>query len=146
MDSSIEPKKNYRIGYAMIRDPSDDFRPQLNKLEQLGCQKIYQDIFVSASSERPGLSDLIMNVANSQNVSIYCHSFFFLFNSVEAYLPFMELLVEKKSKIILINEGITIGSSDTLLNTIWNDLLDFKVKHRARRRAKPNKKIVKDGT
>ncbi|MEO9475614.1 MAG: recombinase family protein [Cyclobacteriaceae bacterium] len=147
MDFLIESGSDvYKIGYALINSPADDFRPQLNVLEDCGCQKIYQDIAVSFKSERPGLSDLIMELSNNKHVEIYCESFFSIFKTVDTFLPLADLVIEKEAKVILLTEGITVSIESINMISVWYDLMNFKVNHRARRRAKPNKKIKKNGT
>ncbi len=129
-----------KLGYAIIDSNTGDFRPQIEILEELGCETIYQDIHSSYNSELQGLSELIEVIGSEKGLQIYCVNIFFLFNKVEALVPILELISEHDSELLFLEDNISISKSNVEeIIHIWQDLLEFKVNHRGRRVSKRNR-------
>jgi DNA invertase Pin-like site-specific DNA recombinase len=47
------------IGYARVSTEKQDLSPQLNILQSIGCEKIFQDIVSGTKEGRPGLTDAL---------------------------------------------------------------------------------------
>ncbi|MCR9249432.1 MAG: recombinase family protein [bacterium] len=134
-----------KIGYAAINNSCEDFRPQLQLLEQRGCEKIYQDIAPTIDSERLGLAEMMLEIESKKSIQIYCRDFRTMFSRVGAFVPIAELIIENNSSLIFLEDNITISDhngSEFIL--MWLDLLEFKTKHRGRRISKKNRKINKN--
>ena len=54
-----------KLGYARVSTRDQNLTPQLEALEEAGCQKVFQDVACGAKSERPGL-DALTNAAPSR--------------------------------------------------------------------------------
>jgi len=122
MDISKSIKK---IGYAVIYKSTDDLRPQIEVLEGIGCSVIYQDIAPNPDSERIGLSELMLNC--QENDQIYCCSFNHLIASVDTFIPLTEFLKTKNCEFILIEESITISAANIeFYSNLWKDMIAFR--------------------
>jgi DNA invertase Pin-like site-specific DNA recombinase len=48
-----------KIGYARVSTDDQNLFPQVDALEQAGCEKIYRDQLSGAKTERPGLQEVL---------------------------------------------------------------------------------------
>nr|WP_257292097.1 recombinase family protein [Endozoicomonas sp. ONNA1] len=48
-----------KLGYARVSTRDQNLTPQIEALEEAGCNRIFQDVACGAKSERPGLDELV---------------------------------------------------------------------------------------
>ena len=51
-----------KVGYARISTKGQSLEPQLKELEEYGCKRIFSDKITGSEMDRPGLSELYLNL------------------------------------------------------------------------------------
>ena len=60
-----------KLGYARVSTRDQNLTPQLEALEEAGCQKVFQDVACGAKSERPGLDALTSAARPGDSVVVF---------------------------------------------------------------------------
>ena len=60
-----------KIGYARVSTKNQDLSLQLDALEKIGCQKIYQEKITGATRERPQLKKLLEQLSEGDVVVVW---------------------------------------------------------------------------
>lgn len=114
-----------RIGYARISTGEQNMDLQLDKLEEAGCERVYQEQISGAADERPKLERCLEELREGDTLVVWRMDRFG--RSLKDLVSKMEDLEEKGVDFVSLTEGIdTTTAQGTLTFHIFGALAEFE--------------------
>lgn len=121
-----------KIGYAMIRNPTDPLEDQICSLKEYGCELIYKELIYDKESGRIALRDLLEDL--TENSTVVIERLSTISATMEAPLGFLDVLIDKKCTLLITSSDKNYSWENlNQLKLTWNDLLKFREKSKSRR-------------
>ena len=111
-----------KIGYVRVSSVDQNEARQIESLEKLGVERIYQEKISAKDTNRPKLQEMLDYVREGDTV--YIHDFSRLARSTKDLLNIVELLEKKKVKLVSIKESLDTSTAQgrfmlTMLGAIY---------------------------
>ncbi|MGQ2108036.1 recombinase family protein [Ornithobacterium rhinotracheale] len=90
------------VGYARVSTKGQDLMPQINVLEEYGCEKIFHDKESSTMLNRPGFEDLKKQLRKGDLLVVYKTDR--IFRSLKDMVSFIEWLTQEDIKFKSLSE------------------------------------------
>ena len=115
-----------KIGYARVSTLDQHLEPQINLLQEFGCEKIYRDKISSTKKSRPGLDDLKNHLRSGDTLVVY--KIDRIFRSLKDMVELIEWLKEKNIDFISISEPAfdTTSANGNFLLQIFASVAEFE--------------------
>lgn len=129
-----------KVGYAMIRNPTDPIEDQIALLKSYGCELIYKELIYKKEDQRHALSELLEDLKPKSILAI--ESLKIVAPKMDSPIGLAEVLIERNCKLHLISDNKTLDKNDLLhFSSFWNEMLKFRGAAKSRWTKKGIKKM-----
>lgn len=114
-----------KIGYARVSTHDQNLALQIDALNKIGCEKIYQDVASGARTERPALTEMIENFRSGDVLVIW--KLDRLGRSLNHLIGLVSVLLEKGVGLRSMNDPIdTTTPQGRLSFNLFSSLAEFE--------------------
>lgn len=114
-----------KVGYAMIRNPTDLIEDQIDLLKGYGCELIYKELIYEKEDQRHVLSELLENLEPESILAI--ESLKIVAPKMDSPIGLAEVLIERGCKLHLVSDNKTLDKNDLMhFSSFWSEMLRFR--------------------